>query len=92
MATETAAGFACTFVPPHRFGIAGRLRNANGILVTLTRLDAPYPPRDVFITNREMKMGYDDVHKACFVCVDAGRKEIAISIPKEDIELGLPPR
>ena len=43
------------------------------------------------MTNREMKMGYDDVYKACFVCVDRGKKETAIAIPKADIELGLPP-
>ena len=43
------------------------------------------------MTDREMKMGYDDVYKACFVCVDQGRKEIAIAIPKADIEAGLPP-
>ncbi|MEO8432694.1 MAG: hypothetical protein ABI592_14370 [Acidobacteriota bacterium] len=91
MATETTVSFECSFDPPHRFAIAGRSRNANGILVTLNRLDAPYPPRDVFITNREMKMGYDNVQKACFVCVDAGRKETAIAIPKAEIELGLPP-
>jgi hypothetical protein len=57
----------------------------------MQRLDEPYPPRDVFITNREMKMGYDDVYKACFVCVDRGLKERAITIPKADAELGLPP-
>ncbi len=85
------AGFACTNEPPHRFAITDRVRNANGILLTLRRLDAPYPPRDVFITNREMKMGYDDVYKACFVCVDRGRKETAITLPKAEIEAGLPP-
>jgi hypothetical protein len=45
----------------------------------------------VYVTNREMKMGYDDVYKACFVCVDQGRKETAIALPKADIETGLPP-
>jgi hypothetical protein len=59
--------------------------------VTLQRLDAPYPPRELFVTNREMKMGYDDVLKACFVCVDSGLKEKAIALPKADIEAGLPP-
>jgi hypothetical protein len=38
-----------------------------------------------------MKMGYDDVYKACFVCVDSGKKERAIALPKSDIEAGLPP-
>ena len=37
-----------------------------------------------------MKMGYDDVYKACYVCVDQGLKETAIVLPKSDIELGLP--
>jgi hypothetical protein len=45
----------------------------------------------LFITNREMKMGYENVYKACFVCVDRGRKETAIVLPKSDLELGLPP-
>ncbi|MCA1609736.1 MAG: hypothetical protein ABR610_02830 [Thermoanaerobaculia bacterium] len=90
-ADETAAAFQCTNVPPHRFILTGRTRNANGILITLQRLDIPYPPREIFITNREMKMGYDDVVKACFVCVDRGQKEKAVAIPKSEIEAGLPP-
>ena len=61
------------------------------MLVTLRRIDEPYPDRDLFITQRELKMGYDNVAKACFVCVDGGLKETAILIPKSDIELGLPP-
>jgi len=91
LATETAAICECTNVPPHRFEITDRVRNRNGILVTLQRLDEPYPPRVLFITNREMKMGYDDVYKACFVCVDRGLKERAITLPKADVEAGLPP-
>ena len=91
MTTETAATFECSNVPPHRFSITDRVRTATGILVTLARLDEPYPPRDVFVTNREMKMGYDDVYKACFVCVDRGIKERAIPISKAEIEAGLPP-
>jgi hypothetical protein len=83
-------GFECTREPPHRFAIRERIRTRAGILVTLKRLDAPYPPREVFITNREMKMGYDDVYKACYVCVDQGLKETAIVLPKSDIEAGLP--
>ncbi len=85
------AGYSCTAEPPHRFAIRERSRVPNGILVTLQRLDARYPPRQLFVTNREMKMGYDDVYKACFVCVDQGRKENAIVLPKADIEAGLPP-
>jgi hypothetical protein len=68
-----------------------RSRVGNGILVTLRRLDEPYPPRNVFVTNREMKMGYENVYKACFVCVDRGLRENAISVPKDQIETGLPP-
>jgi len=87
---ETA--FECTNEPPHRFAIAERLRNRNGVLVVLKRLDEPYPRREVFVTNRELKMGYENVFKACFVCVDQGRKENAIVLSKSDIETGLPPR
>jgi hypothetical protein len=89
--TEVAAALECTSEPPHRFGITERSRVGNGILVTLKRLDEPYPPRDVFITNREMRMGYENVFKACFVCVDRGLRENAIAIPKDQIETGLPP-
>ena len=91
MSTEVAAGIACNAQPPHRFALGERSRIGGGILVTLRRLDAPYPPRQVFVTDREMKMGYDDVYKACFVCVDRGRKESAIALPKAEIEAGLPP-
>lgn len=91
MATDVTSGYECSQRPPHRFAITQRVRNRNGILLTLKRLDAPYPPREMFITSREMRMGYDDVYKACYVCVDQGRKEIAIAIPKAEIEAGLPP-
>jgi hypothetical protein len=88
--TEGDAALSCTAEPPHRFAILERARTGGGILVTLRRVDAPYPPRQVFVTDREMKMGYDDVYKACFVCVDRGRKETAIALPKADVEAGLP--
>jgi hypothetical protein len=91
VAAEAEAALSCNAVPPHRFQITERARAGDGILVTIRRLDAPYPPRQVYVTNREMKMGYDDVYKACFVCVDQGRKETAIALPKADIETGLPP-
>ena len=100
MSTEVAAPsgarpanatFACTNEPPHRFEIRGRARAAGGIRVVLQRTDAPYPPRELFVTNREMKMGYENVFKGCFVCVDRGIKETAIVLPKSDVELGLPP-
>jgi hypothetical protein len=88
---EAAPVLECSYEPPHRFAVADRVRTPGGILVTLKRLDAPYPLRDVFVTDREMKMGYDDVYKACYVCVDGGRKETAITIPKAEIQAGLPP-
>jgi hypothetical protein len=89
-ARPDAPSYACTNEPPHRFEIRSRSRVRGGILVSLQRVDAPYPPRELFITSREMKMGYDNVFKACFVCVDRGRKETAIVLPKSDLELGLP--
>ena len=91
MSTEIAAVCECTHEPPHRFAIVGRARVANGILLTLQRVDERYPARDLFITNREMKMGGDNVYKACFVCVDRGFRETAIVIAKSDADLGLPP-
>jgi hypothetical protein len=91
VSTEVAATFECTHEPPHRFTIAARSRLPDGILVTLQRVDAPYPPRDVFVTAREMKMTQDDVFKGCFVCVDRGFRETAIVLPKENVEQGLQP-
>jgi hypothetical protein len=91
MSAEVAAEYACTADPPHRFRITERVRVNDGILVTLSRVDQPYPRRQLFVTSREMKMGYDDVYKACFVCVDLGKKERAIALPKSDVEAGLPP-
>ena len=91
MSTEIAAACECTHEPPHRFAIVGRARVANGILLTLQRVDERYPARDLFITNREMKMGSDNVYKACFVCVDRGFRETAIVLVKSDVDLGLPP-
>ncbi len=89
--TEVGVRLTCTAERPHHFTIAGRKRARGGIVVTLARLDAPYPPRDLFVTSREMKMSNDDVVKACFVCVDQGIKEQAIALPKAEIEAGLPP-
>ena len=91
MSTEIAAVCECTHEPPHRFAIASRARVANGILLTLQRVDERYPERDLFITNREMKMAGDNVYKACFVCVDRGFRETAIVLAKSDVDLGLPP-
>lgn len=91
MSAEVAAALECTAEPPHRFEIAERTRVGNGILVTVRRLDEPYPLREIHVTAREMKMGYENVFKACFVCVDRGLKENAIALPKDQIERGLPP-
>ena len=91
MSAEPIPTLECTLEPPHRFAIRARARVHGGILVTLQRLDAPYPPRDLFITAREMKMAQDDVFKGCFVCVDRGLRETAIALPKADVEAGLPP-
>jgi hypothetical protein len=91
VSTDIAAALECTAEPPHRFAIVDKVRVPNGILLTLRRLDEPYPPRDLFITAREMKMGYENVYKACYVCVDRGAKENAIGLPKDQIEFGLPP-
>jgi hypothetical protein len=85
------SGCECTHEPPHRFVISARSRVQGGILLTLQRLDERYPARDLFITNREMKMAGDFVYKGCFVCVDRGIRETAIALPKSDIDLGLPP-
>jgi hypothetical protein len=91
VSAEVAAAFGCTHEPPHRFTILARSRVRGGILVTLQRVDEAYPPRDLFVTGREMKMGQDSVYKGCFVCVDRGFKETAIVLAKSDVELGLPP-
>jgi hypothetical protein len=91
VSTEIAAACECTHEPPHRFAIAARSRVRGGILLSLQRVDERYPARDMFITDREMKMGSDNVYKACFVCVDRGFRETAIVLPKSEVELGLPP-
>ena len=90
MSTEVAAPLECTAEPPHRFRIDGRVPVRNGVLLTLQRVDERYPPRDMFITSRELKMGYENVFKGCFVCVDRGLSENAIAIPKDHIQAGLP--
>jgi hypothetical protein len=91
VSAEPVPAFECTQEPPHRFVIRSRARVRGGILVTLQRVDAPYPPRDLFVSAREMKMAQDDVYKACYVCVDRGLRETAIALPKADVEAGLPP-
>jgi hypothetical protein len=91
VSAEPIPTLECTNEPPHRFVIHARSRVRGGILVTLQRVDAPYPPRELFVTAREMKMASDDVYKGCFVCVDRGIRETAIALPKEEVEAGLPP-
>jgi hypothetical protein len=93
VSTEVAAAAVCqcTHEPPHQFVIAQRSRLRGGVLLALQRVDERYPRREVFVTARELKMATDETFKACFVCVDMGFRETAIGIPKEDIELGLPP-
>jgi len=91
VSSEVAIACECTHEPPHRFVMAHRARAGGGVRVGLKRVDEPYPMREVFVTNRELKMAQDDVYKACFVCVDGGFRETAIALPKAEIELGLPP-
>ena len=91
MSTEVATVCQCTHEPPHQFVIAQRSRRRGGVLLVLQRIDEPYPRRDVFVTARELKMATDRTFKACYVCVDRGFRETAIAIPKDDVELGLPP-
>jgi hypothetical protein len=91
VSAEVAAACECTHEPPHRFVIAHRARAGGGVRVGLKRIDAPYPLREVFVTDRELKMNQDSVFKACFVCVDRGFRETAIALRKADVELGLPP-
>jgi hypothetical protein len=91
VSAELVAACECTHEPPHRFLIAHRARAGDGVRVGLKRIDEPYPLREVFVTNRELKMNQDNVFKACFVCVDRGLRETAIALPKADVELGLAP-
>jgi len=91
VSSEVATAVECTHEPPHRFVIVHRARAGGGVRVALKRVDEPYPTREVFVTNRELKMASDDVSKACFVCVDKGFRETAIALPKAELDLGLPP-
>ena len=79
--------YLCTSEPPHRLLFEGKSATPRGVAVRLSDADHPEkPPREIFVTNAELKMGYENVVKACFLCVDQGRKEKAVAIPKSDLE------
>jgi len=85
MTEETV--YSCTFEPPHRLRLDALHASPRGVTLRLSDFDAPEkPPRDVFVTNTEIAMGYDPIYKACFLCVDRGRKEKAFGIPLSDLE------
>jgi len=85
MTEETV--YTCTFEPPHRIRLEARAANPRGVTLRLSDADAPdKPARDVFVTKAELGMGYDNIFKACFLCVDRGRKEKAFAIPTSDLE------
>ena len=79
--------YRCFAEPPHHLRLDARVTTSRGLRVTISDADSPLrAPRDLFVTNAELKMGYDAVFKPCFVCVDAGGKEKAFAIPKSDLE------
>ena len=79
--------YACTFEPPHRIRLDARSANARGVALRFSDAeDRAKPPREIFVTRAEIAMGYDPIYKACFLCVDRGRKEKAFAIPLSDIE------
>jgi len=79
--------YACTFEPPHHLRLDGRTDTPRGFSLRLSDADdAEKPPREVFVTRSELAMGYDPIYKACFLCVDRGRKEKAFAIPASDLE------
>jgi hypothetical protein len=79
--------YTCSFEPPHRLKLESKNTTARGVVLRLSDADDPeIPPREVFVTRAELKMGYENVYKACFLCVDRGRKEKAFTIPKSDLE------
>jgi len=85
MMTETV--YSCTYEPPHRLRLDSRAANARGVTLRLSDGDRPDGPgREIFVTNAEIAMGYDPIYKACFLCVDRGRKEKAFAIPLDDLE------
>ena len=92
VSTETAAAICeCTNEPPHRFAIATRSREREASSSAFSAWTSPIRGGKSSSPTRELKMGYDNVYKACFVCVDRGHRETAIVLPISDVELGLPP-
>lgn len=79
--------YTCSYEPPHRLKLESRSVTPRGVVLRLSDADNPdIPPREIFVTRAELKMGYENVYKACFLCVDRGRKEKAFAIPKSDLE------
>ena len=79
--------YECSFEPPHRLKLESKSVTPRGVVLRLSDADRPeIPPREIFVTRAELKMGYENVYKACFLCVDRGRKEKAFTIPKTDLE------
>ena len=79
--------YTCSFEPPHRLKLESKTLTPRGTVLRLSDADHPeIPPRHVFVTGAELKMGYENVYKACFLCVDRGRKEKAFAVPKSDLE------
>ena len=79
--------YSCTFEPPHRLRLQSRNVTPRGVALRLADADVPgRSSREIFVTNAEIGMGYDPIYKACFLCVDRGRKEKAIPIPLSDLE------
>ncbi len=79
--------YVCSFEPPHRLKLESKSVTPRGVVLRLSDADRPeIPPREIFVTRAELKMGYENVYKACFLCVDRGRKEKAFAIPKSDLE------
>jgi hypothetical protein len=76
--------FLCGLEPPHRLRIVSMFRTPGGVAFRVRDADDPFSEeRELFVTNRELKGGYENVWKACFVCVNQGRKERAVAFPKK---------
>jgi hypothetical protein len=78
--------YACTAEPPHHLRMDSATATPRGVRLVMSDMDHPDgPPRELFVTRAELKMGYEDVYKACYLCVDQGRREKAFAIPKIDL-------
>jgi hypothetical protein len=79
--------YACTAEPPHHVRLESRTPTPRGITLRFSDADeGRRSSREIFVTKSEISMGYDPIYKACFLCVDRGRKEKAFGIPISDIE------